>query len=246
MRGRAIKEIVKKHYKRIAAKGHGCSCGCASEDNGKIAKSLGYSDGEIASVPEANLGLGCGNPLAFGRIRKGATVLDLGSGAGFDCFLAAKKVGKTGRVIGVDMTKKMIIKARENAKKYGFTNVVFKLGDIENLPVRSGTIDLIISNCVVNLSPDKPAVFREAHRVLRRGGKMLLSDIVLLEEISERHRADEELIGGCVGGAVLKDSYVRMIKSAGFRVKILSEDTGISKRQYKGFPLESIKIEAVK
>jgi len=239
-----IKKIVKESYGKIAESG--CSCGCSGMDNGQIAKSLGYSEQEIKAVPDANLGLGCGNPTALGEITEGMTVLDLGSGAGFDCFLAAKKVGKTGKVIGVDMTEKMVKKAKENARKYGFSNVEFRLGDIETLPVEDGSVDVVISNCVINLSPDKDKVFSEAFRVLKENGKMFVSDIVLLGELSEEQKNDGSLISGCVGGALLRGDYLKKIKNAGFKVRILNEDKEISTRQYSGMPLESLKITAYK
>lgn len=248
MKKNKIKKIIKKHYGKIAAKNGCCSsCDCGTEStNEQISKSIGYSDQEIKSVSEANLGLGCGNPTGMGEIKKGDVVLDLGSGAGFDCFLAAKKVGDSGKVIGIDMTQKMIDKARKNAEKYGYKNVEFKLGDIENLPIDNNSIDVIISNCVINLAPDKSKVFKEAYRTLRKGGKIYISDIVLLKDLSEEQRNDEKLIAGCVGGALLKDDYLKIIKDAGFEVKILSEDKDISKRQYQGTPLESLKVEARK
>jgi len=246
MKKHEIKKIVRESYEEIADSGCCSSCGCSGSNKEQIAKSIGYSDNEIQAHPEANLGLGCGNPTALGDINEGMVVLDLGSGAGFDCFIAAKKVGKSGRVIGVDMTKKMIQKAKENAKKYGFSNVEFRLGEIEELPIEDNSIDVIITNCVINLSPDKQKVFKEAHRVLKKGGKLLISDIVLLKELSELHRKDKKLIAGCVGGAVLKDKYLEMVRKAGFAVKVLSEDTDISSRQYDGFPLESLRIEAQK
>jgi ubiquinone/menaquinone biosynthesis C-methylase UbiE len=198
------------------------------------------------AVPEVNLGLGCGNPTALGKIKEGAVVLDLGSGAGFDCFLASKKVGKTGKVIGVDMTEEMVNKAKGLAKKHGYANVDFRLGDIEDLPVEGGTIDVIISNCVINLAPDKSKVFKEAYRVLKTGGRMYVSDIVLLQELSEEQRNDKELLSGCVAGALLKQDYIEKIKQAGLKVRVLSEDVDISKTQYNGLALESIKIEAAK
>ena len=198
------------------------------------------------AVPEANLGLGCGNPTALGKIKEGDVILDLGSGAGFDCFLASKKAGKTGKVIGVDMTEEMVNKAKGLAKKNGYANVEFRLGDIEDLPVESGTIDVIISNCVINLAPDKSKVFKEAYRVLKTEGRMYVSDIVLLEELSEEQRNDEELLSGCVAGALLKQDYIEKIKQAGLKVRVLSEDIDISKTQYNGLALESIKIEATK
>jgi len=248
MKKNKIKKIVKNFYGKIAAgKSCGCSCGCDSKtDNEKISKSIGYSVREIKSVADANLGLGCGNPVAMGKIKEGDVVLDLGSGAGFDCFLAAKKVGNSGRVIGVDMTEEMIGKARANAEKYGYKNVEFRLGDIEHLPVHDDSIDIVISNCVINLAPDKAKVFGEAYRVLKTGGRMYVSDIVLLKKLSLAQRSNEELIAGCVGGALLKNDYLKLIKNAGFKVKILSEDKDISKRQYQGAALESLKVEARK
>jgi len=240
-----IKKIVKKHYSNVAQKG--CSCNCGKKDeNVEISKSLGYSDEEIKSVSSANLGLGCGNPIALANINKGDIILDLGSGAGFDTFLAAKKLAGSGKVIGVDMTKKMIEMANNNAKKYGYKNVEFKLGDIENLPVDDNSIDIIISNCVINLAPDKIKVFKEVFRVLKNGGKMYVSDMVLLGNLTNAQKENEYLIAGCVGGAILKNDYIDLIKKAGFRVKVLSEDKDISKRQYQNMPVESLKIEAIK
>ena len=246
MKENEIKKIVKESYGKIAEGGCGCSCGCGSMDTTQIAKSLGYSEGEIKAVPDANLGLGCGNPTALGEIKEGMVVLDLGSGAGFDCFLAAKKVGKGGKVIGVDMTEGMIRKARGNAKKYGFSNVEFKLGEIEALPIADNSIDVIISNCVINLAPDKDKVFSEAYRVLKERGRMFVSDIVLLAELPDEQKNNHDLISGCVGGALLRNDYIMKMKNAGFKVRILGEDKGISERQYSGIPLESLKVEARK
>ena len=242
MKNQEIKDSIKKSYAKVAESSCGCSCNCSQFSNEDLAKSIGYSDNEINIVPDANLGLGCGNPTALGEIKEGMTVLDLGSGAGFDCFLAAKKVGKKGKVIGVDMTPQMIKKAKENAKKYEYTNVEFKLGEIENLPIENNSVDVIISNCVINLSPDKSKVFKESYRVLKKGGKMFISDMVLLKELSEMHKNDHDLIASCVGGAILKKDYLKLMKDAGFEVKILSEDKEISDRQYKGFPVESMKL----
>lgn len=241
-----IKKIVKESYAKVAEGGCGCSCNCNQFNNEELAKAIGYSDQEINHVPEANIGLGCGNPTALGDIKEGMTVLDLGSGAGFDCFLAAKKVGKNGKVIGVDMTKEMIIKAKANAKKYNYDNVEFKLGEIEKLPVDDNFVDVIISNCVINLSPNKAKVFNESYRVLRKDGKMFISDMVLLKELSEMQKNDKDLIASCIGGAILKKEYLRLLKDAGFEVKVLSEDKEISERQYNGFPVESIKLVAWK
>jgi ArsR family transcriptional regulator len=233
-----IKTIVREGYSEIAKKG--CGCGCASK---KISKEIGYSEEEINIVPEANLGLGCGNPVALSCMNTGDIVLDLGSGAGFDCFLAAKKVGEKGKVIGVDMTNEMIIKARKNAKKYDFGNVEFRLGEIENLPLEDNSVDVIISNCVVNLSPEKERVFEEAYRVLKKDGKIFLSDIVLLGDLTEEQKNSNELLCGCVAGAMQKEDYLKLIENSGFEVKILSEDKEISKTQYNGISLESIKIQ---
>lgn len=242
-----VKQIVKEGYSNIA-KQQGCGCCCKSkkEFDEKIAKQIGYSDEEISVAPEANLGLGCGNPTALGKIKEGDVVLDLGSGAGFDCFLASRKVGKKGKVIGVDMTEEMIEKAKENAKKHNFANVEFRLGDIEDLPVDSNSINIVISNCVINLAPDKSKVFKESYRVLKKGGKMYVSDIVLLGKLTEEQKNNPKLLTGCVAGALPKEEYLSIARAAGFKIKILAEDTGISKSQYNGIPLESLKIEAEK
>lgn len=248
MKEEEIKQIVKQSYGQLAKQSAscGCKCSCGSDTSQTISKSIGYSDEDIEAVPEANMGLGCGNPIAISKIKPGDIVLDLGSGAGFDAFLAAKKVGETGKVIGVDMTQEMVVKATILANKYKYQNVEFKLGEIENLPVDSNSIDIIISNCVINLAPDKLKVFQEAQRVLKQGGKMYISDIVLLEELSEEQRNNEDLIAGCVGGALMKDDYIAKAKQAGFQVNILSENKEISKVQYQGLPLESLSLEIIK
>ena len=169
-----------------------------------------------------------------------------GAGLGQRRRLAAKKVGASGKVIGVDMTAEMVNKAKSLAKKYGYANVEFRLGDIENLPVESGSVDVVISNCVINLAPDKARVFNEAYRVLRSGGKMFVSDIVLLKELNREQKNDPELLCGCVAGALMKDEYIREIEQAGFEVKVLAEDAEISERQYGGIALESLKLSATK
>ncbi len=243
------KKIIKLKYGEIATVGGSCCCSsecCGDISAEEVSKSLGYSGKEVSSVPEANLGLGCGNPTAFAELKEGDLVLDLGSGAGFDSFLAAQKVGNTGKVIGVDMTGEMVEKARANALKYGYPNVEFRLGDIEALPLEAGSVDVIISNCVINLAPDKEKVFREAFRVLKPGGRMYISDMVLLAELPEDLRENEELLVGCVAGAVLKEEYLGLLKDAGFAVEILEEDSGISDRQYGGLPVESLKLKALK
>jgi len=224
-----MKEIVKDKYGKIAAgAASGCGCGCRpmpEEAISNISKGVGYSDADLAVVPEgANLGLGCGNPLAFSALKEGDVVLDLGSGAGFDSFLAARKVGKTGKVIGVDMTPEMIAKATANAKAGNFDNVQFVLGDIEALPLPDNSVDVAISNCVINLVPDKKKVFQELNRVLRPGGRFMVSDLVLLKELPEQVRMSVEAYVGCVAGAILKDQYLAIIRSAGFEdVRVVDE-----------------------
>ncbi|MCW4005979.1 MAG: arsenite methyltransferase [Candidatus Bathyarchaeota archaeon] len=248
MQDKEVKKTVRRAYSKIAKTGSCCSCSCQGGESQakKISKSIGYSDEEMDLVPEANLGLGCGNPTALANLKEGDVVLDLGSGAGFDSFLASKKVGKTGKVIGVDMTEEMIDKARILARANDYTNVTFRLGDIEKLPVEDESVDVVISNCVINLAPDKLKVFQEAYRVLKRGGNMYVSDIVLLDELTQEQKNDENLLCGCVAGALQKQDYLNKIKQAGFTTKILHEDTQISKTQYNNIPLESIKIQATK
>ena len=225
-----IKNKVKEGYGRVAVENRSC-CGAGSSCCGSsasfqaIGEMIGYSKEDMSQVPEgANLGLGCGNPVALASLKKGQTVLDLGSGAGFDCFLAAKAVGEKGRVIGVDMTPEMVAKARENAEKGGYQNVEFRLGDIENLPVPNGSVDVILSNCVVNLSPEKPKVFAEAFRVLKSGGKLTLSDVVLLRPLPAVLTNSAAAYLGCVAGASLKSDYIGMLNEAGFAdVQVVGE-----------------------
>ncbi|MCJ7816849.1 MAG: arsenite methyltransferase [Candidatus Aenigmarchaeota archaeon] len=245
MKNDEVKKIVKKKYRKIASGKSRC-CTTCSMTKDQISKMLGYSEKDQKLVPEANLGLGCGNPTAMADIRQGDTVLDLGSGAGIDCFLAARKTGKSGKVIGIDMTEEMVKKSRQYAKKYMFNNVEFRLGDIESLPVEDNSIDVIISNCVINLAPDKSKVFREAYRVLKKGGRMYVSDMVLLRELPPEKRNDKELLAGCVAGALLRQDYMKKIKEAGLKVRIISEDRTIGKKQYLSLPVESLRIEARK
>ncbi|MFA5051814.1 MAG: arsenite methyltransferase [Patescibacteria group bacterium] len=240
-----IKRVVKNSYAKIASQPVK-SCGCSCKNKQSIAVQIGYTAEQLQSVGEANMGLGCGNPTAFSRIRLGNTVVDLGCGGGIDCFLASKKTGPAGRVIGVDFTEEMIVKAKANALKGRYNNVEFKLGDIENLPLEENSVDVIISNCVINLAPHKDKVFAEAYRVLKSGGRICVSDIVLLGELSPEQRSDEVLIAGCVGGAVLKHEYIDIVKKAGFKVTILSENKDISKQQYRSISLESLLIEGLK
>ena len=230
MRPDRVKEVVKSRYAKVALEnipccGPGKSC-CGSPDAHALSKKVGYNDMDLNSVPEgANLGLGCGNPVALATLRPGDVVLDLGSGAGFDAFLAATKVGSSGRVIGVDMTPEMIEKATANAVKAGYKNVEFRLGEIENLPVADKEVDVIISNCVINLSPEKEKVFKEAFRVLRPGGRFMVSDLVLLKPLPEILRNSIEAYVGCIAGAVMKDAYLAAITEAGFRdVTVVGED----------------------
>ncbi|HEX6503027.1 MAG TPA: arsenite methyltransferase [Terriglobales bacterium] len=207
-----VLEIVQEKYGEIA-RGERSGCGCGSKET--VALSLGYSEQDLALAGQGNLGLGCGNPLALAEIREGMTVLDLGSGAGFDAFLAWRQTGANGKVIGVDMTDDMLARARANAANLGATNVEFRKGHIENLPVESNSVDFIISNCVINLSPDKPAVFREIHRVLKPGGKFAVGDIVLLTALPERISQDVSAYVGCIAGASLMHDYVRYAVEAG-------------------------------
>jgi arsenite methyltransferase len=227
-----IKRAVKDGYGKIARENGSCclpvnSCCCGnSKLTANIAKNIGYTEKELQAVPKgANLGLGCGNPVALSSLREGETVIDLGSGAGFDCFLAAKKVGETGKVIGVDMTPEMIEKAQENARKGNYRNVEFRLGEIENLPVADNSADVIISNCVINLSPEKRSVFQEAFRVLRPGGRMMVSDIVLLMELPDYIKNSVEGYIGCLSGAIMKEGYLGFIGAAGFQEVTILEET---------------------
>ncbi|OHB54825.1 MAG: arsenite S-adenosylmethyltransferase [Planctomycetes bacterium GWF2_50_10] len=218
-----IKASVRQGYAKVA-KGSGCCCGSSNQAE-SISQKIGYSQQELQSVPQgANLGLGCGNPLAFADITPGETVLDLGSGAGIDCFLAAQKVGSTGHVIGVDMTQEMIDKARKNAAKSDCSNTEFRLGEIEHLPVDNDSVDVVISNCVINLVPDKIAAFKEAYRVLKPNGRLKVSDIVLTKPLPESALNSIEAYVGCIAGAVMKSDYMNAINAAGFeKIEILDE-----------------------
>ena len=228
-----IRLEVRKRYGQLAKSDNFCGCGLTgtsccgapSTSTQNLSEAIGYSKEQIKSVPEgANLGLGCGNPIAHASLIQGDTVLDLGSGAGFDCFLAAQAVGENGKVIGVDMTPEMVAKARENARKGGYSNVEFRLGEIENLPVADQSIDVILSNCVINLSPNKEKIFSEAFRVLKPGGKIMISDIVLLTHLPAFLKNSLEAYVGCVAGATLKDEYLFAIKDAGFvNIRVVDE-----------------------
>ena len=228
MKETEVTQAVRERYASVAKEGglrRSTCCGGAQEADA-ASKKIGYSDAEIAAAPEgANLGLGCGNPLALASLKKGETVLDLGSGGGFDCFLAAGIVGETGKVIGVDMTPDMIDRARENIGKSGYQNVEFRLGEIENLPVADSSVDAIISNCVINLSQHKDRVFAEAFRVLKPGGRLMVSDMVLLAPLPEEIRGSLDAYVSCVAGASLKEDYLAAIRAAGFKdVTVAAED----------------------
>lgn len=252
-----IKEIVRDGYAKALLQSISCCftsfCCCGTDQAKVISKKVGYSDSEINAVPEgANLGFGCGNPVALASLKEGDVVLDLGSGAGFDAFLAAQRVGKSGRVIGVDMTLEMVAKAKENAEKGKYTNVEFRLGEIEKLPVEDGSIDVIISNCVINLSPDKEAVFKDAHRVLKSGGRLMVSDLVLVKDLPKEIKDSVEAYVGCLAGAIKKDEYLKFITMAGFQnVKVISESSYPVDAMFDNFEaaqdaVVSIKVSAVK
>jgi arsenite methyltransferase len=246
-----IRQAVRAGYAEVAKQSNSCcspaksantksGCGCNSgavfAEN--MAKKVGYSEQDLGAVPAgANLGLGCGNPLALASLKPGEVVLDLGSGAGFDAFLASPRVGPQGKVIGVDMTPDMLDKARANQTQGNYKNVEFRLGEIENLPVADKSVDVIISNCVINLSVDKARVFAEAHRVLKAGGRLMVSDIVLLRELPENVKKSITAYIGCVSGAAQKEEYLNLIRQAGFKdVKVIQEG---------GYPLEGLEADAL-
>jgi len=201
-------------------------CGSPEVTSEQLNQLMGYSKTDILSAPEgANMGLGCGNPVALASLKPGETVVDLGAGGGFDCFLAAKQVGGTGKVIGVDMTPDMVTKARMNAEKVGTKNVEFRLGEIENLPVADNSTDIIMSNCVINLSPDKLSVYRDAFRILKPGGRLAIADIVATAPLPEKVQKDLALVSACVGGAATIDDTVEMLKETGFAdIKVQPKD----------------------
>jgi len=219
-----IKKAVRDRYAQAVTRSSSC-CGpaeksscCGSVSSDAKSKTMGYTDEDLRQMPEgANLALGCGNPVAIASLQEGETVLDLGSGAGIDCFLAAKKVGETGYVIGVDMTPEMIDKARENADRGNYRNVDFRLGEIEHLPAADSSVDVVISNCVINLSVDKGKVLSEAYRVLKPGGRIAVSDLALLKELPEKIRNSIDAYTGCIGGAMLLDDYKRFVEESGFK-----------------------------
>jgi len=250
MKEKEIKRVVKERYGKIAKSGDSCcpSCECGPSP-AKLGKKIGYSEKDLENVPESsNMALGCGNPVALASLKEGETVLDLGSGGGIDAFLAARKVGPKGKVIGVDMTEEMVHKASATAAKYGYTNVEFRLAEIENLPLVDNSVDVVISNCVVNLSPDKEKVFREAYRVLKSGGRIMISDLVTEGRLPEEVRRSFDAWAGCIAGALEKGEYLDGIRKAGFKnIRIVSESTydiDISE-ELKG-KITSVKVEAYK
>ena len=230
MKESEIKKVVKESYAGFIRPG-GSGRGSASSSNESLGasqdylKKIGYTSEELQAVPVGAISFGCGNPVALASLREGETVLDLGSGAGFDCFLAANKVGEKGKVLGVDMTPEMLEKARENAKKGNYANVEFRLGEIEDLPVADNSVDIVISNCVINLSPDKPRTFREVFRVLKPGGRMMVSDIVLLNELPDVIKDSVQAYIGCLSGASLLEDYMEAIKEAGFHAVRIADLT---------------------
>ncbi len=234
MKANKIRKAVRKTYAAVARQGSSCcgpaeSCECGTSDLQTSGQAMGYSAKELKSVPNgANMGLGCGNPVAIASLKTGNTVVDLGSGGGFDCFLAAQKVGKKGRIIGVDMTPEMIEKARENARKVKYANVEFRLGEIEHLPVADKSADVVISNCVVNLAPDKRAVLEEVYRVLKTGGRIAISDLALIKKLPPKLRNSIDAYTSCIGGAILLDEYKRAVKAVGFKdIKIAVNDKAV-------------------
>jgi len=245
-----VRAAVRDRYGKVArqaSSGGCCSPGCCAPAPG-ASLTIGYAPEDLDSVPEgANLGLGCGNPQAIAALRAGETVLDLGAGGGFDCFLAAKKVGRKGRVIGVDMTAEMVEKARANARKADVRNVEFRLGEIEHLPVADGEVDVILSNCVVNLSPDKEAVFSEAFRVLRPGGRLAISDIVATAPIPAKLARNAEALTGCVAGAAPVEKVREILKAVGFekvRVEIKEESRAVIRDWFPGSGAEKVVVSA--
>ena len=253
-----VRDEVRRHY-ATAANPEACcenegKGGCGDRNSATDATSLGYTEEEIAALPEgADLGLGCGNPQAIAALKPGETVLDLGSGAGFDCFLAARAVGPTGRSLGVDMTHEMLAKARATALRAGFANTEFRLGEIEALPVADASVDVIISNCVVNLSPDKPRVLREAFRVLKPGGRLAIADIVKTAELPPAVAASLAALCGCVAGASRIDELEAMLRAAGFesiRIQPKDESRAFIRRWVPGTDagryVVSASIEALK
>ncbi len=246
------KKVVREGYAKVAAQKSSCcnaanSC-CGSTDSAQdISKKIGYTDEELNAAPKgANLGLGCGNPTALASLKKGETVLDLGSGPGLDCFLAADKVGRDGKVIGIDMTPEMIEKARANAVNGNYSNVEFRLGEIENLPVADNSVDVVISNCVINLSPDKESVFKETFRVLKRGGRIMVSDIVLSRELPDFIKDSVDAYVSCFSGAIQKGKYLKTVADAGFKDVSIVGETSVPVDEWINDPIAEGVINTLK
>lgn len=233
MRKEEVRDFIRKNYSRVALQGvaggccsGGCSCSGPQVNIKEAALNIGYTESDLKDIPaQANMGLGCGNPIAIAALKEGEVVLDLGSGGGFDCFLARKQVGATGFVIGVDMTPEMIKLARQNAEKSGYKNVEFRLGEIEHIPAADGSVDVIISNCVINMSLDKQQVFNEAYRVLKSGGRISISDVVATAELPERIKNDLVSMAGCIAGAEYEENLRTMLQNAGFEnIRLFPKD----------------------
>jgi SAM-dependent methyltransferase len=252
MKKEETKKIVREGYAKVATQSSSC-CGpvnscCGTTDAAQdISKKIGYTEKELKAVPEgANLGLGCGNPVAIASLKEGETVLDLGAGPGLDCFLAADKIGKKGKVIGVDMTPEMLEKARDNARKGNYSNVEFRLGEIENLPAADNSVDVVISNCVINLSPDKERVFKETFRVLKPGGRMMVSDVVLSKELPDFIKNSIDAYIGCISGAITKDEYIKTVKDAGFQEVSIVDEISIPVEEWVNDPIAKSITEKLK
>ena len=245
-----VRNVVREQYRQVA-EAESCACGpscCGAPSPQSVSQALGYSPEEVLAVPVgANMGLGCGNPQAIANLKPGETVLDLGSGGGFDCFLAAKQVGESGHVIGVDMTPAMVSKARVNAEKGGYRNVEFRLGEIEHLPVADHSIDVILSNCVINLSPDKERVFADCFRVLKPGGRLAISDVVAFADLPAHVQEDMALLTGCMAGAALISDLEEMLKEAGFqqvRIRPKEESKAFIRDWAPGLPVTDYVVAA--
>lgn len=246
-----VKEFVKERYGRVAEERSSCcGCGPCKADTIEQAKSIGYSEEELENIPEsAIMGLGCGNPTALASLKEGERVLDLGAGAGIDVFLAANRVGEKGYVIGVDMTEEMIKRGEESARRNGYSNVEFRLGEIEDLPIEDESIDVVISNCVINLSPDKLKTFQETYRVLKTGGRMMISDLVTEGRLPEEIRKDFAAWAGCIGGALEKNEYIETIRKARFKnVRIIAQNTysEVDMAEELAGKITSVRVEAYK
>lgn len=244
-----ITKAVKERYSSVAT-GKKCVCcdpGTEPDGDQLVKIATGYTDTELSQLPDgADMGLGCGNPTSLAEAKSGEVVVDLGSGGGIDCFLAAKQVGDRGLVIGIDMTEEMITKARENARKGGFTNVEFRQGDIEHLPIEASSVDLVISNCVINLAPDKDRVFREIYRVLKPGGRLCVSDVISKGEIPVSERNNMEKWAGCLAGALERSDYLSKIANAGFNLPEIRAEVDYDYGKTEDYSLASVTVVAYK